>query len=276
MSSSKPIGIFDSGIGGLTVLREVIKQLPYEDLIYFGDTERAPYGEKSKEEIVKINFDIINFLIKQNVKMIIIGCNTSSALALEANREMFPMLPIVDLIQPGAREAVRKCHNHKIGVIATTATVNSSAYRNKILNIDSEKEVVEIACPKFVPLIENGIIEGPMVEIAVNEYLWPMQHFGIDTLIFGCTHYPFLIKPIKQLLGEDKNYIDPAVSTVFEAKAVLNKNNLTNNKDKKGEAIYYTSGSSEKFEKLSGLFLGKKIEKIQKHSLKPIREIISQ
>lgn len=275
MSNNKPIGIFDSGVGGLTVLREIKKQLPNESIIYFGDTSRAPYGEKSREEIIKINFEIVDFLLNQDVKMVIIGCNTSSALALEADKEMFPQIPIVDLISPGSGDAVRKCTNSKIGVIATTATVNSSAYKNKILSINPDKKVIEVACPKFVLLVESGVVEGQMVDIAVQEYIWPMIQLNIDTLIYGCTHYPFLHTSIKKFLGDEKNYIDPAESTIEEAKRILNLNNIANDQNVLGKVIYYTSGSQEKFEKLGEMFLGERIDNIKRHSFSSIKETIS-
>ena len=274
MDKNKPIGIFDSGVGGLTVLKEVRKQLSHENVVYFGDTARAPYGEKSKKEIIDINFEIIGFLLQQNVKMIIIGCNTSSALALEDDRKMFNILPIVDLITPGAKDAVNKCNNGRIGVIATSATVSSKAYSEKIKNIDNTKEILEIACPKFVPLVESAITSGQVVDAAVGEYIQPFVHMNVDTLIYGCTHYPFLHNLVSKFLGEDKTYIDPARSTVEEAGQILSQEGLVNDQDSMGRVVYFTSGSSEKFEKLGEMFLGEKVGNVFNYTFDSVKEHI--
>lgn len=202
-----PIGIFDSGVGGLTVLRQLYRQLPNESIIYFGDTARVPYGIRSQAEIIQFMREILAWLQQQRVKMVVMACNTSSAVALHAVREEFS-LPILDIILPGARAAVES--GKRIGVIATPATAKSNAYRRAILEINPEVQVWQVSCPEFVPLIEQNRIHDPYTLQVARSYLEPLLQQEIDTLIYGCTHYPHLAPVLRSLLPSHVNLVDPA------------------------------------------------------------------
>ncbi|MEH2321625.1 glutamate racemase [Nostoc sp.] len=206
-----PIGIFDSGVGGLTVLRQLYRQLPNESIIYFGDTARVPYGIRSKAEIIQFMREILTWMEKQGVKMVVMACNTSSALALETVSEEFS-LPILDIILPGARAAVQQ--GRRIGVIATPATAKSNAYKHAILEIDPNVQVWQVGCPEFVPLIEQNRIHDPYTAEVARAYLEPLLEKEIDTLVHGCTHYPHLTPVLRSLLSSQVQLIDPAVHVV--------------------------------------------------------------
>ena len=209
IASSLPIGIFDSGVGGLTVWRELREQLPHESFVYLGDTMRLPYGDRSPAEILRGVSDIVHWMLQHPVKAIVMACNTSSALALEQIRETCPV-PILGLILPGARTAVKR--GRRIGVIATAATSQSHAYRNAILEINPRLQCWEVACPRFVPLIEDGQLNSAPLHEAVRDYLAPLLDARIDTLISGCTHYPLIEPAIRQALPPSVSLIDPAAS----------------------------------------------------------------
>jgi glutamate racemase len=218
LSARNPIGIFDSGVGGLTVLRELRRQLPNESIIYFADTARLPYGIRSKTEILQYVREINQWLLTQNVKMIIMACNTSSALALEIVQKEFD-LPMVGLILPGAAVAV--AGGKRIGIIATPATAKSQAYRYAI-------QVWEVGCPEFVPLIEQNRLEEPETETIVGKYLQPLLEADIDTLVYGCTHYPHLAPVLNRILPPTVRLVDPAVAVVKAAKQELQLRGLQN------------------------------------------------
>jgi glutamate racemase len=221
----RPIGIFDSGIGGLTVLRELQKQLPQESVIYYADLARVPYGAKTPAEIIAINEEILTYFAERGVKLVIVACNTSSALALERSKDKFAM-PIIGVIGPGANTAFALTKNKKIGVLATEATVKSRAYKNILTSLNPSVQVYEQACPKLVPLIERGELDAPELRAAAAEYLRPLLAAGIDTLIYGCTHYPLIDRTIRAYAGEKIKYVDPAAGTVALAKEILAKENL--------------------------------------------------
>ncbi|MGH7999062.1 MAG: glutamate racemase [Brasilonema sp.] len=202
-----PIGIFDSGVGGLTVLRQLYRQLPNESVIYFGDTARLPYGIRSQAEIIQFMREILTWLQQQHVKMVVMACNTSSALGLEVVREEFS-LPILDIILPGARAAVQS--GKRIGVIATPATAKSNAYRRAILEINPQVQVWQVSCPEFVPLIEQNRIHDPYTVQVARSYLEPLLQYEIDTLVYGCTHYPLLAAVLRSLLPSYVKLVDPA------------------------------------------------------------------
>ncbi|WYL97520.1 MAG: glutamate racemase [Gloeotrichia echinulata IR180] len=203
-----PIGIFDSGVGGLTVLRQLYRQLPNESFIYLGDTARLPYGIRSQAEILQYVREILTWMQQQRVKMVIMACNTSSALALETVREEFPE-PILGVILPGAKAAVQQ--GKRIGVIATPATAKSNAYRHAILEIDPHVQVWQVGCPEFVPLIEQNRIHDPYTTEVARSYLYPLLEQEIDTLVYGCTHYPHLAPVLRSLLPSQVTLVDPAV-----------------------------------------------------------------
>ncbi|MDF5732524.1 MAG: glutamate racemase [Rhizonema sp. PD38] len=206
-----PIGIFDSGVGGLTVLRQLYRQLPNESIIYFGDTARLPYGIRSQAEIVQFVREILTWMQQQGVKMVIMACNTSSALALEVVKQEFS-LPILGIVLPGAKAAVKS--GKRIGVIATPATAKSNAYRRAILEIDDSVQVWQVGCPEFVPLIEQNRIHDPYTTEVARSYLEPLINQDIDTLVYGCTHYPYLAPVVRSLLPASVKLVDPAVHVV--------------------------------------------------------------
>ncbi|MBW4562995.1 MAG: glutamate racemase [Mojavia pulchra JT2-VF2] len=220
-----PIGIFDSGVGGLTVLRQLYRQLPNESVIYFGDTARLPYGIRSQAEILQYVREILTWMQQQQVKMVIMACNTSSALALEIVRKEFS-LPILGVILPGARAAVQQ--GKRIGVIATPATAKSNAYKQAILEINPNVQVWQVGCPEFVPLIEQNRIHDPYTTEVARSYLEPLIQQEIDTLVYGCTHYPHLAPVLRSLLPSQVKLVDPAISVVVACAQDLDLLNLRN------------------------------------------------
>lgn len=212
--NAAPIGVFDSGVGGLTVLRELYRQLPHESVIYFGDTARLPYGTRSPEQILQFVREILTWMVQQGVKMVIMACNTSSALVLDQVRSEFDV-PILGVILPGARAAVQE--GRQIGVIATPATAASNAYRRAILEIDPSLHVWQVGCPEFVPLIEQNRLNDPYTCEVAQEYLAPLLQRHIDTLIYGCTHYPYLAPILQHILPATVKLVDPAVHVVMAA-----------------------------------------------------------
>lgn len=219
MTSSAPIGIFDSGIGGLTVVKEVRRLLPQENIIYFGDTARAPYGSRPPAQIVTFMHQILDFFADQNIKLAVFACNTMTALGLEEARAKYPF-PLVGM-NTGVRQALRCSGGGRIGVLATQATIASDVHRKAVEAAAARAVIYSQACPKFVPLIEQGIIAGAQLEEAVREYLEPMNVAGIDTLILGCTHYPFIAETLRGVVGPAVRIVDPARDTAVAAREVL-------------------------------------------------------
>ncbi len=260
VSSGSPIGIFDSGVGGVTVLKELYKQLPLESIVYFADTARLPYGTRTAEEILQFVREILVWMQEQNVKMVLMACNTSSALALDIVRSEFD-LPILGLILPGAKAAVEK--GRRIGVISTPATAASNAYRNAILEVEATSEVWQVGCPEFVPLIEQNRIYDPYTKEIATEYLSSLIDNHIDTLIYGCTHYPHLELLIKEILPSSVNLIDPAKYLVQASEQELELMGLKNHAQPLATR-FAVSGSPEQFARLSNRWLGftPKVEKV--------------
>lgn len=252
-SSNAPIGIFDSGVGGLTVLRELYRQLPNESVLYFGDTARLPYGTKTPLQILQYVREILTWMVQQGVKMVIVACNTSSALAIELVRSEFPNLPIVCLILPGARAAVQA--GKRIGVIATPATAASNAYRRAILEVDPTAEVWQVGCPEFVPLIEQNRIHEAYTHQIAQAYLEPLLEQEIDTLVYGCTHYPHLAPVLRSILPETIQLIDPAVHVVAAAAQELDLLGLRHTRPAK-PTQFCVSGSPKPFVEISRQWLG--------------------
>jgi glutamate racemase len=219
------IGIFDSGVGGLTVLRQLYKQLPNESIIYFGDTARLPYGIRTPGEIVQYVRDILDWMQQQQVKMVVMACNTSSALALEAVQDEYPF-PVLGIILPGAMAAV-EC-GKRIGVIATPATAKSNAYRHAILEVNPQVQVWQVGCPEFVPLIEQHRVQDPYTIDVARSYLEPLIHHQIDTLVYGCTHYPHLAPVLRSLLPYQVQLVDPAIQVVAACAQELDVMGLKN------------------------------------------------
>lgn len=223
-----PIGVFDSGVGGLTVVREIMRQIPHEKIVYFGDTARVPYGSKSQDTIIRYSRQIIRFLKTRNVKAIVVACNTASALALPIIKEELD-IPIIGVVKPGAKVAARTTRNNKVGIIGTEATVNSSIYTETIQRINPDIEVIGKACPLFVPLVEEGWLKDDPVTVQVAQrYLDTFRGTGIDALILGCTHYPLLRSLVQRIMGEDVQLINPAYETASALKTLLEKEDLCN------------------------------------------------
>ncbi|MFM8295510.1 MAG: glutamate racemase [Microcystaceae cyanobacterium] len=251
-AQSSRIGIFDSGVGGLTVLRELYRQLPQESVLYFADTARLPYGTRTTQEIIHYVREIMTWMMAEEVKMVIMACNTSSALALDIVREEFKV-PTLGVILPGARAAVRK--GKRIGVISTPATANSNAYRNAIQEIDPQAEVWQVACPEFVPLIEQNRIHDPYTYKVVRRYLQPLIDAGIDVLVFGCTHYQHLTLILQEILPPTIQLVDPARYVVKAAAKELEVLGLTNGQMSLA-TFFGVSGCPETFRSLSQQWLG--------------------
>lgn len=259
----KPIGVFDSGIGGLTVVKELMQQLPNEDIVYLGDTAHLPYGTKSASTVIKFTLENILFLLKQGVKLIVIACNTASSLALPVIRRHF-RIPIIGVIQPGAKEAVYATKTKCVGVIGTAATIKSRAYEIEIRRIDPQIKVISQACPLFVPLVEEGWLNQSVTFSVAREYLAPIKKTHIDTLILGCTHYPLLKSVIKRILGEGITLIDSAKQVVEEVKAVLYNEGLAKAGRAEGKHIFYVTDEPEGFAQQAKRFLGKRLSGVKK------------
>ena len=268
-----PIGVFDSGVGGLTVLQEVHRQLPNESVVYFGDTARLPYGKRSPAEIIEYVYEILHWMESEQVKMAIMACNTSSALALDVVRKDFD-LPILGLILPGARAAVGK--GKRIGVIATTATVKSEAYVRAICESDPQSQVFQVDCPEFVPLIESDRIQDPYTMRVAREYLQPLIEANIDTLVLGCTHYPHLSGIFRQILPSHVALVNPASYVVKAAGQELDLMGLRclgNRGNGRAETRFFVSGEPDRFAQVSQRWLGK-LPLVEKVSLSPV-ELLS-
>lgn len=262
----KTIGIFDSGIGGLSVMKQVIKYLPDYDLIYFGDTARVPYGNKSKEIIKKYSIQNTKFLNKRNAEIIIIGCNTASAVAYHDVKKHTNSL-VIDVVLPGVKRAIKVSKNKKIGIIATSATINSKAHENYIKKIDPKISVFNKACPILALLAENNGLSKKTVRQILKEYIEPLIKKDIDTLILGCTHYPYFKKDINEIFPKIK-LIDPGKQIAKNLKKLLESN--TELRDKLGKnkkRDFYVSDKPQNFEKICQKFLGKKITKVKKVSI---------
>lgn len=258
----KPIGVFDSGVGGLTVVKELIRQLPYEDIVYFGDTARVPYGIKSKETVIRFSIENILFLLKHDVKFICVACNTVSSFALPEIKNNF-RVPIVGVITPGAREAVYATRNKRIGVIGTKGTINSRAYEDEIKQFDPGVKVTAVSCPLFVPFVEEGWLSGGVVTTVVKHYLKPLKEAGVDTVILGCTHYPLLKPVIKEAMGKDVALIDSAKQVAVEVHKIISSEGLLNKKGK-GKHEFFVSDNPEWFSNLAQRFLGRPVKNVKK------------
>lgn len=252
--SEAPVGVFDSGVGGLTVAREIMRQLPQENIVYFGDTARVPYGSKSQDNIIRFSRQIINFLKTKEVKAIVIACNTASALALDTVKNEID-IPIIGVIEPGARAAVRETRNAKIGVVGTEATINSETYTKVIKRLNPDAEVVGKSCPLFVPLVEEGFAKHKITEEVIDIYLSEFKKTDIDTMILGCTHYPLLRSRIMAYLGEQVHIVNPAYETAIDLKGILEKNGTANHSDRSATYEFYVSDAAEKFTKLANTIL---------------------
>lgn len=252
------IGIFDSGVGGLTVLQQVAYLLPKELLVYFGDTARYPYGSKSPEVVTRYSCENADFLMERGLKMLIVACNTASAVALEPLRRRYPV-PVIGVIEPGAQTAVQRSTNGRIGVIGTGTTIASGAYTQALRALDPAVEVYTRACPLFVPLVEEGWVDNDVTRATVSVYLNSLKHSGIDTLVLGCTHYPLLKGAIADFLGPEVCLVDSAEETAKVVRATLTAAGLLRRKGS-GSASFFVTDEPERFVKVGARFLGQQVE----------------
>lgn len=260
---NRPIGIFDSGLGGLTVLKEMRKLMPHEDMVYFGDCGRVPYGTKSKETVIKYTLQDIKFLMSKNIKMIIIACNTASACSFELVKGTLS-IPVVEVIDPGANAAVRESANKKIGVVGTTGTITSGVYEKEIRNLNPKAEIYSVTCPLFVPLAEEGWWDNEIAVKTAEEYLVPLKEKKIDTLVLGCTHYPLLQKTIAKVMGGNVKLVNSGFEVAKVVELLLKDLDLQSESNSEQTSEFYTSDSTEKFELLGSSFLGEKISSAKK------------
>lgn len=250
---SAAIGVFDSGIGGLTVAREIMRQIPNERIVYFGDTARLPYGSKSRDTVTRYSRQIVRFLRTQEVKAIVVACNTASAYALDSLEKEID-IPIIGVVKPGARVAAEVTSNGKIGVIGTEGTIGSQIYTDYIHNINPDARVTGKACPLFVPLVEEGLFQDPVTDEIASRYLTELIDIGIDTLILGCTHYPLIRSTVGRIMGDKVTLVNPAYETAAELKKLLAAHELLNPQapalgDNKYK--FYVSDGAEKFKRFA-------------------------
>lgn len=257
-----PIGVFDSGIGGLTVVRALMARLPFENIIYFGDTARVPYGVKSVETIALYARQITDFLLQQGVKLLIVACNTMAAVAHQAIEELSPV-PVLDVIDAGARSAVAVTHTKRVGVIGTPATVNSNAYDRAIHKLDPEIRVFSQTCPLFVPLVEEGWLDHPVTRLTAKEYLRPVMEQAVDTLVLGCTHYPLLKTLLQEIVGDRIQLVDSAEAMAAQTAAMLEHHKLGNRQSSHPQYRYYVTDVPYRFQSIGEVFLGQKIADLQ-------------
>lgn len=262
--SSLPIGIFDSGVGGLTVLRAVRRRLPGERVVYLGDTARVPYGTKSPSTIERYAVEDAAFLVEKGVKMIVVACNTASAMSRERLRAEFDV-PLLSVLGPGARMAARVTRTGRIGVIATEATVESGAYERAIRESTGERavEIFSRACPLFVPLVEEGETESRITRLAAEQYLAPLRDCRVDTLVLGCTHYPLLKGVIGETMGAGVTLVDSAEATAEEAAQVLERHGLLNRESTAGKAEFYVTDAAKRFHRIAERILGEPLEHLE-------------
>jgi len=261
-TKNRPIGIFDSGVGGLTVVRSMRESLGRESLVYLGDTARVPYGIKSKETIKRFAREDVEFLLRFGVKLVVVACHTVSSVALNYLKKFFPRLPIIGVVKPAVSKALKVTKEGKIGVIGTPATIESSEYESILLE-GGAKKVFKKTCPLFVPLAEEGLVDGEISEKIVEMYLEPFIG-EVDTLILGCTHYPLLKQTIKKIMG-DVTLVDPSREVTEEVKRFLKENKMENSKDEQGELLLYLTDIPQHYEELVVRFLGEVPLRVEKH-----------
>ena len=263
-SDQLPVGIFDSGVGGLTVMKEITRLLPEEDLIYLGDTARVPYGTRSPETVIRYSLKNARFLMSEGIKILVVACNTSSAVSLELLSEQFPV-PVVGVVEPGAKAAVAATSVKKVAVIGTEATINSGAYERAIKAIDNSIIVMGVPCPLFVPIIEEGWIEGDVVSLTAEKYLSSLRNNSVDSLVLGCTHYPMIKNIIKEIVQIP--LIDSAVETAKEVARILEGENLLRVNKGTVSRKYFVTDSPGKFASTGKRFLGHNITEISRIDL---------
>lgn len=255
MDKNAPIGVFDSGIGGLTVVREIMKQLPNERIVYFGDTARVPYGSKSKETVITYARQIVKFLKTKEVKAIVIACNTACALAFDIVKEESD-IPVIGVVKPGAKAAAASTKNGKIGIIATEATIRSGIYEEFLSRTNPEVQVHGKACPLFVPLVEEGLLDDSVTVEIASRYLQSLKEYSIDTLVLGCTHYPLIRDTLQKVAGDDVTLVNPAFETAKSLKVMLEKYGIESDRaDTVTDHKFFVSDGAEKFKVFANTIL---------------------
>ena len=260
-----PVGVFDSGVGGLTVAREIMRNLPSEKIVYFGDTARVPYGSKSKETVIRYSRQIIRFLQEQQVKAIVVACNTASAFALDTVRDEFD-IPIIGVIESGAKVAAARTRNKRVGIIGTVGTVGSGIHAQYLKKLDPGITVFGKACPLFVPLVEEGWLHDPVTVEVASRYLKELQDKDVDTLILGCTHYPLIRSTIRQVMGEEVCLVNPAYETALELGKLLEEQGLSSTGTEQKEFPYrfYVSDLADEFKEFANSILPSDVEMTKK------------
>ena len=262
--SNQPIGVFDSGLGGLTVVKELNHLLPNEGIVYFGDTARVPYGTKSAETIIRYSREIVKVLLKHKVKMVVVACNTASSWALDVLKKEFD-LPILGVIEPGARKAVGVTRNNRVGIIATSSTVKSGKYAKKIVQLNKNIIVTSQSCPLFVPLVEEGWFDHSVTYQVAQEYLGDMKKNKVDTLILGCTHYPLLKEVVHRVMGPKVQLVDSAQEVALQVKELLIKNRILRTRLGPCQHLYIVSDEPKQFQRLAMRFLGGGVKDVRRH-----------
>ncbi|WP_147803466.1 glutamate racemase [Alkalicoccus halolimnae] len=253
-----PIGVIDSGVGGLTVASELMRQLPKEEILYVGDTSRCPYGPRPEEEVRSYTWEMIDYLMTKNIKLLVIACNTATAVVLEEAKQLLP-IPVIGVIHPGAVAALKATKNQHVGVIGTEGTIYSGAYHKELTSINSRVRVVSLACPALVPLVEAGGFEGERAEQIVRQSLEPMLSYDIDSLILGCTHYPLLARLLPQVLGDDVEVIASGDETAREVSTLLYFKELHYSGDRVPEHQFFTTGAVEAFSQIASSWLKREL-----------------
>lgn len=262
LKRNRPIGMFDSGIGGLTVLKAVRETIPNEQIVYFGDTARLPYGDKSSQTVLRYSIENSIFLMDHWIKLLVIACNTASSVAVDKLRQLFS-IPVIGVIEPGAERAVKASASEKIAVLGTRGTIQSQAYQNEILRLNPKAQVTAIACPLFVPMIEEGFHDHQASKLLVEEYLEPLKNSGIDTVLLGCTHYLALENSIRSYLGRDVQLVDSASACAEHVLKRLQSDNLLGDLEHSPTPLYFASDNPEKFRALGRKFLAEEIPEVK-------------
>jgi len=260
--SRQPIGLFDSGLGGLTVLRELKRLLPHENAIYLGDTGRLPYGNRSKEAILRFSLENSSFLIEQGIKLLIVACHTASSIALQTLQDTLP-IPVLGVVAPGVFRVLQTTQTNEIAILGTASTIASGAHALQIKALRADVCVHPIACPLFVPLVEEGFADHVTAEMIAHHYLDPLQKHPIDTVLLACTHYPLLERILKNVLGPNISLVEPAAACIEEVRSFLASRKLLTDQTHNGSYLFYSTESPDKFQRHASLFFGSKIESVK-------------
>lgn len=258
----KPIGVIDSGVGGLTVVKEMLRQLPKEQIYYIGDTKRCPYGPRPKEEVRQYTWEMTDYLLRKGIKMLVIACNTATAAVLEELKESLA-IPVIGVIHPGARTAIKETNNYHVAVIGTEGTINSKAYVDALESIHNDVQVEGLACSPFVPLVESGEFLNKKAEKIISDTLQPLKQKEIDTMILGCTHYPLLKPVIQKVMGNNISLISSGDETAREVSTILYESNLLYTGNREPEHRFFTTGSSQTFRKIAESWFEQRVNHIE-------------